>query len=121
MKDLLRSLAGKASDNHGCAVRECENTGTLTRLKAFDPIDHDDTFAPLCETHAEWADERNALVEEIYDGLRECRRDVGVQYTDSVAELRSAPDGELVDGLSINVAEKVAEMLSGDTEVIHER
>jgi len=74
----------------GCHVREIE---PIT-IKAFDPIDHQDTEAKLCPEHYAWAEERNAFAEHMYDELREARKEIGMDNIDRIQEL-TIPQGEI--------------------------
>lgn len=74
----------------GCHERDIEPV----TIKRFDPIDHDDKETKLCAEHQAWAAERNALAEEIYEDLREARKDVGDRYTARLVRL-TVPQGEV--------------------------
>lgn len=70
-----------------CYVKHCHDRDIEeVTLLAFDPIDHDDTTAKLCEEHRAWAEGRNAFAEEMYDELREARKDIGMDHISEIQE-----------------------------------
>lgn len=66
----------------GCHERDIEPV----TIKAFDPIDHDDHDAKLCADHREWARQRNEFADEMYEPLRETRREVGMDNIDRIQQ-----------------------------------
>lgn len=70
-----------------CYVKGCHSRDIqAVTLNAFDPIDHDDTDAKLCPRHREWAAQRNEFAEEMYDELREARREIGMANIERIQE-----------------------------------
>lgn len=111
-----RDAAGELGDD--CAIDGCPGgRDEVVRLIAFDPIDHGDSFVPLCEFHVEWAEERNALAREMQDELREARREVGQAHAERIREVRDPPDGELDEAVSLSVADDIATIVTAMTNV----
>lgn len=78
-----------------CHVKRChERDIEPVTIKAFDPIDHDDHDAKLCGEHREWARERNAFAEEMYEPLREARKEVGMANVTKISKL-TVPHGSV--------------------------
>jgi hypothetical protein len=117
MRGLLKAAKqakGAADDlGEGCAVDACPaGRDEVVRLVGFDPIDHGDSFVPLCASHVEWAEKRNELARKMRDELRAARREVGQANADHIREVRNPPGGELDEALSLSVAEDVADMVA---------
>jgi len=95
----------------GCEEREIE----LIELLPLDPIDHDETPVYLCESHQQWADERNALAETVADELREKRKEVGQEHFDKIQRLTIPQDdvdedvlqGDVEDGQRLGLEEVI--------------
>jgi len=105
---ILKLKAGSAD----CGVKGCENTSAeFVTLKAFDPIDHDNKRTFLCAEHLDWAERRNALAEDIYEELREKRREVGMDHIDDIQQVavpQGALDKDVLDGSIKHYTDEVA-------------
>jgi len=89
---LKRRHQAKAVD---CSVKGCgEKADQIDELLPFDPVDHDETVVALCKTHQQWADERNALAQEVAEKLREYRRELGQECIDEIQRL-AVPEGAM--------------------------
>lgn len=111
---LIEKFIGRAApSDDGCAVDTCDATADIdiVDLKPIDPIDHDETYVPLCATHREWAERRNAFADEIAERLRDARREIGMDERDRVQELRNPPDGEIADGMSMSTVAQARDLM----------
>lgn len=108
MSGLLDNLGSELSGK--CDVSKCTNDGVEeVTVKPLDPIDRDETRLFVCETHREWAAERNAFAEEIYEELRAYRKELGQEYIEEVQRLAKPEDwtakSELMGGETIVVGD----------------
>jgi len=116
-QDVLTSDMGKSHEK--CGVMDCEQEHTeVVELKPFDPIDHSPTIVPLCDEHLPWAREHNNLAEEVHEEFRDCRKEIGQRYAADVNRLKTPPNGELDDAVSVDkvaqITDMVREMFSED-------
>jgi len=99
MKKALESItnaARRVSLDKVCGVNGCQNPAESVRwLKPLDPIDNDETPISLCESHQQWADERNAFAEMIIEELREKRAEIGKEHMDKVQRLAHPQEGDV--------------------------
>ena len=92
LKQIANEYIGAPSE---CEIKNCDaSVEDLVMIKAFDPIDHDDKAAFLCEEHLQWAEERNQFAEEMYEQLREARREIGMDNLERIQEW-AIPHGKM--------------------------
>jgi hypothetical protein len=95
IRTLINALKRVGLLKEECHVKHCHNRDIEEfRIKALDPIDHEDTVAKLCPEHREWAEGRNSFAENMYDELRDARKDIGMEHIDEIQKW-TYPQGKI--------------------------
>jgi len=82
-----------------CSVKGCDKSADgVDELLPFDPVDHDETIVALCESHQQWAEERNAFAEAMTEELRQARREIGQEHIDEIQRL-AIPQGTMEEDI----------------------
>lgn len=117
IKRVLKAIKRFVPTTSNCEVVGCAKFGADdTKIKALDPIDHDDKVLQLCEKHQQWAQERNDFAEEMYDEFREFRKELGQEQIGEIQRLAHPQDGKLREDILMGDTEEKAIPLSQATE-----
>lgn len=119
-QSLVQSLKNKAVEKglgkDICAVTGCGKHDTeVVRIRALDPVDHEDTVVHLCDEHQSWAEERNKLATAVTDELRKARKEIGQEYLDEIAAL-AEPDAGTSRELLMGDDSAIDSELEGETQ-----
>lgn len=95
---LLVELITIYDIEEGCFIEDCDRESgvELAVVKVLDPIEHEDIYVMVCPDHMEWVERRNDLVDDVYEGFRECRATIGQEYADRIDAL-DEPEFEEID------------------------
>jgi len=106
-KKRLKKLAYKLARTDECGVKGCGDTDVeITEVLPLDPIDHESSWIALCPKHTVWAEERNAFAEQMYEELREARKEIGQEHMGQIQDLAMPQDGELREDILMGEIEE---------------
>lgn len=108
MKGLLNKVTNELvrTQVDECMVEGCDaDEATVIELLALDPIDHDNQHLALCDEHIAWAKDRNEFAQEVYDELRQARREIGQANRERIQELSQAEFDVDTSTLSLDTAD----------------
>lgn len=85
LKELYRGFIKICTRPSSCGMPFCHNKPMeVIILKPFDPIDHSETKLWACDAHVEWVNERNKVVNQMHDELRDARTEIGMEHIDTI-------------------------------------